>query len=310
MGIGSYLVAGIMAVAISGDAFALPEAGPARTKVTPGLQGIRADEGPSSHSFRNGMEAAIREEALVGAVWAIITPEGSTIGAAGLSDARRGNPMSPESRVHTGSIAKALLATGILRLVSEGRLSLNTHVEALLPEIEFQNRWVGSHPLRIRHLLDHTSGLDDARLWQVFSLKAEPDTPLEAGLRSGARALRIRSRPGSRLSYSNTGYALLGMVIERITGERYEQYLDAHLLRPLKMHASTFRFVSQAGLHADDRLAMGHFEDGVVQPAVPVYLRPAGQFVTTASDMALFARFLMGDGTVEGKPFIRRKALH
>src|SRR5690606_13076553 len=73
---------------------------------------------------------------------------------------------------------------------------------------------------------------------------------------------------------------------------------------PIGMHQSTFRFVSQEGPHADARLAMGHFEDAVTQTAVPLYLRPAGQFTTTASDMGIFARFLMGNGEIEGQPFI------
>src|SRR3546814_10529503 len=82
------------------------------------------------------------------------------------------------------------------------------------------------------------------------------------------------------------------------------QDLDYHFLGPLGMHQSTFRFVSQEGPHADAQLAMGHFEGGATQAAVPLYLRPAGQFTTTASDMGLFARFLMSDGEIDGKPFI------
>src|SRR3546814_17964779 len=100
------------------------------------------------------------------------------------------------------------------------------------------------------------------------------------------------------------GYTLLGLVIERVTGERYEQYLDDHFLGPLGMHQSTFRFVSQEGPHADAQLAMGHFEGGATQADVPLYLRPAGQFTNTASDMGLFARLLMSDGEIEGQHFI------
>jgi hypothetical protein len=100
------------------------------------------------------------------------------------------------------------------------------------------------------------------------------------------------------------GFGLLGMVIESVTGERYERYLDKHLLQPLAMHDSTFSFVSQVGPHADARLAMGHFENGVTQTAVPSYLRPPGQFTTTAKDMALFGRFLMSDGRIHGATFI------
>jgi CubicO group peptidase (beta-lactamase class C family) len=249
------------------------------------------------------METALREEALVGVVWTTVTASEIEVGAAGLADAERNELLSADSRLQTGSIAKTLIATGILRLVTEGRLELDSPVALLLPDLELNNHWASSHPVLVRHLLDHTSGLDDARLWQVFSLNARPETPLSVNTEPGP-AMRIRSRPGSRLSYSNVGYTLLGMVIERITGKPYEQYLDAHLLRPLRMHQSTFQFVSQEGPRADIRLAMGHFENGVTQIAVPLYLRPAGQFTTTASDMALFARFLMGNGEIEGKPFI------
>lgn len=248
------------------------------------------------------MENAVEEEGLVGATWATVTPEGTATGAAGLADAKRQEPLSADSKVQIGSIVKTFIAAGILRLVTEGRLELDSPVASLLPQVKFENPWASSDPVLVRHLLDHTSGLDDARLWQVFSLNAGPDTPLSASIRPGK--LQIRNRPGSRLSYSNVGYTLLGMVIEQVTGERYEQYLDTHLLRSLDMHQSTFQFVSQEGAHADTRLAMGHFEGGATQATVPLHLRPAGQFTTTASDMALFARFLMGNGEIEGKPFV------
>lgn len=256
-----------------------------------------ASVGPQS--ARSQVTTAIVERGLVGAVWSTVAPDGSIIAeAAGLNDAPTRKPMRANDKVQVGSITKTLLATGILRLVSEGRLHLDAPVTELLPDVAIDNRWVVDSPLRLRHLLDHSSGLEDARLWQVFSLKASPDTPL--GEAVGA-PLRLRSRPGGTFSYSNTGYTLLGMVIERVVGERYESYLDRTLLAPLGMNDSTFNFVTQA---SDSRLAMGHSEKGTPQPAVPFYVRPASQFTTTANDMALFARFLLGDGSIGGRPFI------
>lgn len=241
--------------------------------------------------------ALLRQQSLEGAVWTTLDAEG----AAGVSDAHSGSPMRAEHRVQVGSIAKTMLALGILKLVSEGRLSLDAQVAALLPGLAFDNRWAASDPVRIRHLLDHTAGLDDARLWQVFSLRPQADTPLAAAFPEDGAALRIRQRPGARFSYSNMGYTLLGMVIEAVAKQRYDSYLDAALLGPLGMHDSSFGFVSQ---DRDPRLAMGHFENGVAHPALPSYLRPAGQFTTTAADMARLARFLMSEGKVAGKPFI------
>lgn len=244
-----------------------------------------------------GITALLRTQGLQGAVWS--TPDGE--GAAGVSDARTGAPMQAGQRVQVGSIAKTLLALGVLRLASEGRLSLDAPVARVLPGIRFDNPWESSDPVRVRHLLDHTAGLDDARLWQVFSLRAAPDGPLAAAFPAGAEMPAVRQRPGTRFSYSNTGYTLLGMVVEAVTGQAYEPYLDRALLAPLGMHDSSFAFVTQA---SDTRLAMGHFEDGVPHPAVPSHVRPAGQFRTTAADMARLARFLMSDGRLAGKPFV------
>ena len=264
----------------------------------------------SSSGLHADVAALLTQQELTGAVWATVDPdEGITLDAAGVKDARNGQLLSPDDRVHIGSVAKPLIATGVLRLVTEGKLSLDTPVALLLPAVAFHNPWEASHPVLLRHLLDHTSGLEDARLWQVFSLKARPDTPLRASLGRNPLLLRVRSRPGARLSYSNMGYTLVGMVIEAVVGARYETYLDAHLLRPLGMHSSSFHFISQTGPQADSQLAMGHFENGVTQAAVSSYLRPPGQFTTTAGDMARFARFLMSNGEIFGMPFVHHQLL-
>ena len=97
---------------------------------------------------------------------------------------------------------------------------------------------------------DDAIAIEDARFWQVFSVPPRIDTPLSVTLGRDPSLLRLRSKPGSRFSYSNIGYTALAMVIETVTGERYEPYLDAHLLRPLGMNGSTFQFVSQTGPRA------------------------------------------------------------
>jgi CubicO group peptidase (beta-lactamase class C family) len=249
--------------------------------------------------------AGLKEEGLAGAVWSEVLPDGTVkVGASGLRDAARQVPMQANTRMQVGSVGKVALALGVLRLISEDKLTLDTPLQQVLPELALRNPWLASDPVRIRHLLAHTSGLDNVRFWQAFSLKPAPETPLAAAFDGGGNLLRVRTRPGSRYAYSNMGYGLLGMVIERVTGQPYERYLDAQLLQPLGMADSTFAFATQTGPHADPRLAMGYFEHGVAQPAVPQYLRPAAQFTTTAADMAKLAQFLMGDGKLQGTQFI------
>ncbi|HJW45622.1 MAG TPA: serine hydrolase domain-containing protein, partial [Lysobacter sp.] len=123
-------------------------------------------------SLHAAMAEQLEAQALQGAVWALVTEDGAiTVDAAGTKDASHGQALRIGDRVHVGSVAKTLLATGVLRLVSQRRLALDTPVSELLPAVAFDNPWAASDPVRVRHLLDHTAGLDDARFSQVFSLK-------------------------------------------------------------------------------------------------------------------------------------------
>ncbi|WP_343485537.1 serine hydrolase domain-containing protein [Allomuricauda sp. d1] len=247
---------------------------------------------------------ATDEESLSGAVWAIVNNDTIQTGAVGLKNVSSKALLKKEDKVLVGSITKTLIATGVLRLISQEKLDLNSPINQYIPDINIDNPWEDSSPITILHLLNHTSGIEDSRFWQVFSTKAKPNTPLEYLFTRNPSVLKVRTKPGTRFSYSNMGYSLLGLVIEKVTGQPYESYLDEHLLKPLGMVHSTFQFVSQEGLYKDESLAMGHFDNQNTQANLPMFLRPAGQFVTTANDMAILAKFLMSDGVISGNVFI------
>jgi len=259
----------------------------------------------SEHDLQSGIEEVLVQEGLTGVAWALIGENRETsLGAAGFRDNASQAGFTTETRFHVGSVTKSLLSIGVLRLVTTGRIELDAPVVRYLPKLNFENPWGDTSRVTVRHLLDHTSGLDDARMWQMFSERPSPDTPLTAAFPEGQSLLRIRSRPGTRFSYSNMGYTLLGLVIESVTGERYETYLDRHLLIPLAMHDSTFAYTTQEGDQADPILAWGHVDDGTRYAASAVFLRPAAQFTTTAGDLARFAQFLLSDGVVDEQAFV------
>lgn len=272
--------------------------------VLAGWLGLSAAAHAAPEALNAQVERTLQEDGAVGAVWATIGRDGAIhTGAAGVMNAATGEALRADSKVHVGSIAKTVLATGVLHLASTGRLDLDAPVNRYLPALRFDNPWP-DHPVRVRHLLDHTAGLDDIRLRQMFSTQPTPDTPLGEAFARDPAILRVRSRPGSQFSYSNMGFALAGMVIEAVTRERYETWLDRELLQPLGMRDSTFRFTTQEGPTADPRLAWGHHDLSTPAPAMPFYLRPAGQFTTTARDLAVFGAFLLGDGRVDGRPLV------
>ncbi|MDF7822238.1 serine hydrolase [Runella sp. MFBS21] len=247
----------------------------------------------------------LQQEKLTGAVWTTVTDSDSIYtNSAGVKSFTTKQLLKPTDKVHVGSITKTIVALGILRLATQQKLSLDEPVKKYLPKVPFFNIWESTHPITVRNLLDHTSGLSDLRLWHFFSTTATADTALSTFYEKNHQVLITKQRPGTVFSYSNMGYTLLGMVIEAVTKQRYEDYLDQSLLKPLGMHQSTARFVSQVGKNADPNLAMGHFDDGTEAPALPIYLRPSGQFTTTAYDMGLLLRFLMSDGKLNQSVFI------
>ena len=267
-------------------------------------------KGQSDVQLKQQIQQALEEERLTGAVWAVVdSSEEIRTDAAGLKNWQTKEQLKQTDKVHIGSVTKTILAVGIMRLVSEGKINLNEPVEKYLPEIKFNNEWHQTNPVTVRHLLDHTSGLEDLRLWQMFTAKASPNTSLSFAFEKDPSVLRVRTKPGSVFSYSNMGYTLLGMVVEKVTNETYESYMDKNLLKPLGMQNSTFGFVSQIGERADSDLAMGHLDDHSTFPALPIFLRPAAQFTTTAYDMGLFLKFIISDGTLNNQQFIKKELL-
>jgi len=263
------------------------------------------DSRAANSELESDLASVLTEEDLTGVAWALLGEDGEeSLGAIGLRDKLNESEFTLDTRFHVGSLAKSVLATGILRLATEGTVELDAPVSRYLLNLKFENPWKDVAVVSVRHLLDHTAGLNDAHLWQVFSERPAPETALIAAFPQPELQLLVRSRPGTRFSYSNMGYALLGMIVESVTGNGYEEYLDEKVLAPLKMYDSTFAFTTQEGERADPTLAWGHVDDGSRYAARPMFLRPAGQFTSTAADMARFLKFLLSDGVIDGKPFI------
>ena len=178
-------------------------------------------------NLQGDLDEVLVEEGLTGVAWSLVGSNGEvSLGATGLRDKPSRSDFTINTRFHVASVTKSLLATGVLRLVTEGLIELDAPASRYLPDLSFENPWKGLADVTVRHLLDHTSGLNDAHMCQMFSERPRPDTPLMAAFPEPETQLRIRSRPGSRFSYSNMGYTLLGMIIESVSGSRYEAFLD------------------------------------------------------------------------------------
>lgn len=143
------------------------------------------------------------------------------IDAIGKANIEKGIDADKNTLFRIGSTSKMFVALSVLKLVEEGKLSLSDKLMDLAPEISYQNRWQDSHPIRIVHLLEHTAGWDDIHLAEFAHNDPTPAT-LKQGLDYHPHSRVSRWPPGTRMSYANSGSAVVAYIIEKTTGMNFE----------------------------------------------------------------------------------------
>ncbi len=214
-----------------------------------------------------------------GMTLAVVTREGfSGFVQSGLADIDKGIEVGPQHLFQIGSISKMFTALAAWSLIDEGKLSPDTRLEAALAGLSVRD----GKSITLQHLLNHTAGLpaDSA----IFP---------EGGLWTGFA-------PGSNWSYSNSGYALAGMMVEAADGRLFPGAVDARVLKKLGMAQSVpairvgdrARYAQGYEPALTDRL---NFRPGAMSPSPWVDSdSPAGCLSATPGDMAIFMRFLFG----------------
>jgi CubicO group peptidase (beta-lactamase class C family) len=175
-----------------------------------------------------------------------------------------------------GSVAKPVTATAVLQLVERGKLRLDEDVSRYLKSFQLDGP-----PVTAAHLLTHTGGFD-VTLIGTAAPKALEVQPLGRYL---AERMPPRVRPpGLVFAYSNHGYALLGHLVEEVSGRPFARYMDENIFQPLGMRHSGFLPLER--LEAD--LAVGYEGGSRIAPPVYPQIGPAAGLATTAMDMARF----------------------
>lgn len=147
----------------------------------------------------------------------------------GLADVELGTPSTPSTNYRLASLTKQFTATAILLLVRDAKLSLDTPVRDVIAELPSY-----AAPATVRHLLTHTSGLWDYEDFVPDSqVRQVHDAEVPVLLRAHTESTYFA--PGSAWRYSNTGYALLALIVERVSGERFADFLRARIFEPLEM---------------------------------------------------------------------------
>lgn len=193
-----------------------------------------------------------------------------------------------------GSVSKTFVATAAMQLVENGKLELDRDVNHYLKSIQLSHSFNDS--ITVRNLLTHTAGFDDNNIATIVHSE-DKVIPLAKYIKT-RMSLQIRPS-GKAIVYSNNGYALLGLIIEEVSGMPFHEYVKENILKPLKMNHSGFR--RQAEL--EENYATSYFIKG--EQLIPYktgyhHFYPASSFRSTAADMGHYIAMWLKNGNFDG----------
>lgn len=203
----------------------------------------------------------------------------------GFSDIEDRTPVDPvKTRFRVGAISKLFTATAIMQLVQDGKLDLNTDVNTYLTTFKLPATF--PEPITLSHVLTNTAGFDDRRLGIGVPLNRKAD-PLRLYLTKHMPA-RVMP-PGKFFAYSNHAFALAGLVVEEVSGQKFNDYVHKHILAPLRMNASSFGIPNPVPSNIAVPYTHSVFSSAFSKLELDrLQVGPAGDLITTAPDLAKF----------------------
>jgi CubicO group peptidase (beta-lactamase class C family) len=244
---------------------------------------------------------AIRRADIPGGV-IVIVKDGKIIFAKGYgyADIEKSRPVDPATTIfRPGSVSKLFTWTAVMQLVQAGKIDLdadvNKYIDFTIPPYE-------GKPVTMRNLMTHSSGFEET-VRDLLVDRQDQVLPIDVYLKR-----RLPTRifpPGKTIAYSNYGATLAGYIVQRISGEKFEDYIDKHIFAPLKMAHSSFLQPLPAGLM--ELMATGYLDAsaGKTKPFEFVDTAPAGSSSSTGIDMAHFMLAYLNGGTYDGYQLLK-----
>lgn len=236
------------------------------------------------------LENTLKDMHVPGMAIAIVRRNGpewiAGLGKADLADDRNA---TPTTLFRIGSISKGFVSLSVLKLVDEGKLSLEDSIQKLAPEVWFENKWETSNPVRIVHLLENTTGWDDMHLREFAK---NPSTMSSLETLNYDHSSRIsRWPPGTRMSYCNSGPAVAAYIVEKITGKNFEEYVVDNFFKPIGMQTATYfqpaRELATTLYHSNGKTPLPYWN---------LLYRSIGSINASANDMANYLLFYLNRG--------------
>jgi len=252
----------------------------------------------SISELQQQLEKVLKDTHTPGVSVAIVRRDGPEwVAGLGEADVASDRAATPETLFRIGSASKGFASLAVLLLVNQGKLSLQDPVHKLAPEVWFKNHWEATDPVRVVDLLEHTTGWDDVHLREFA--KDAPSMGLRDALDYDHHSRISRWRPGTRMAYSNSGPAVAAYIVEKITGEHFEEFVAQNLFGPIGMKTATY-FKPAPGAattlyHNDGKTPYSYWN---------ILFRPSGAINASAVDMTAYLLFYLNRGAVKGKQVV------
>jgi CubicO group peptidase (beta-lactamase class C family) len=280
---------------------------------------------PSSKAITAALKPFVDGESLAGAVTLVADKDKIlSLDAVGYSDVAAKRPLVAQAMFWIASMSKPITAAALMLLVDDGKVNLDDPVEKYLPEFKGQllvaekgakELRKPSHPITVREILSHTSGLP-------FSTPEERPTLDSLTLAEASKSYAktpLLFEPGTNYLYSNAGINTAGRIIEVVSGVPFEEFLEKRLTGPLGMKDTTFwpseeQLKRLAKPYRPGKDKSGLVETTISQLTYPLSDRkrqpmPAGGLFSTATDCVAFCQMLLNGGTHQGKRILSEAAV-
>jgi CubicO group peptidase (beta-lactamase class C family) len=209
----------------------------------------------------------------------------------GLADMEWDVPNQPDTKHRLGSITKQFTAMLIMQLVEQGKLKLDIPISTYLPDYPKRN----GDLITIHHLLTHSSGIPNVTSFPWFFKNVSRNTYRPAELVKLFADSTLQFKPGEKYAYSNSGYMVLGYIIESVTGKAYEQVLQENIFNPLKMNSTGYdhsRTILKNRARGYEKNGRHYINANFIDMSVPF---AAGAMYSTVEDLFLWDQALYGN---------------
>lgn len=250
--------------------------------------------------FANQLETDVRNDNFHGSISAAVVKNGQIIwaGAVGEADREKNIPADTNTIYRIGSITKTFTSTLLMMLVEDKKIKLDDLAETYVPEVKSIQGYNDKTRFTIRQLASHTAGLN--REPDKRTLRYGPVSQWESILLQTLPDEEFHSKPGKEYLYSNVGFAILGLALERAAGIPYTQMIQDRILTPLHMDQTFFQLTDDKRPRVAEGLDNDN-EEGKMSTQLPLneqkgrgFRVPNGSLYSTPLDLAKFAMSLIG----------------